>query len=678
MIALRLLCFSLILSFACYNASAQVTDTTVVLPPDTLRVPLPDSAVAPLQASIPPKPITARFQIPFLDEGPGLAFSDSLPTTHAALDPAGLLSDVAGSFLYDFGTSGWPDGWSPFGIAPHDVALSFNGIPFDNTIAGTSEFELLPFPILQPFKLQAGRFGAPLTVNTRLRGLDVPRPLTEIRYRQSNNGLKSVLVFHSQQRRMPLRRQMGTLGITLAYGGHGAAGEYAGSQLEGARQLLARIRYKHPWGSIEMMNLSNRRRLGAQGGVVVDEAFYDAIYNRFGSTVINADAQRQSLRNDLALTLRSKILPDSTRPFSAMTYWTAGTFRYVLGDTLQARTSRLGYRISQDLGLNLGALAGNVTVALEGWTENLRKNSTALPDSLELSRSALNFSVLGSVPLGPLSLELEPGLHKNENESFVAGRGRVSYDRGWIKLFSQASYSGQTHSWIQRYGWGGTVSPLAAFPESRVTHLQAGIALHGGPFNLDVTAFVNQSKNYTDYFASATSDSISVALFPSPVEWSGVSADFGIRKYAARGFYVTVTPTLYQLNNPGASAAHSMLLGSLPEVFIQGRFGLRYRIFQGDLDFDLYTKARLWSSFQSRTLHPETGLLVLRPPGSRPVDESVAMDIVLEAGIRTATLFLVFENVLSHPSILVGNVLVPDYPLPAQRFRFGVYWPIQD
>ncbi|MFK7844882.1 MAG: putative porin [Rhodothermales bacterium] len=684
MIVLRLFFYSLFccvsLTFTLHDVSAQVVDTTKTPSPDSLRIALPDSTAMPDSSALPQfadstvKQITFKTPVSFLDTDPGLILHDSLPTIHPAQDPAGLLSDLPGSFLYDFGASGWPDGWSPYGMAPHDVALGYNGIPFDNSISGTPEYELLPFSVLQPFKLQEDRFGAPLTVNTRLRSLDVKRPISEIRYRQSNNGLKSVLVFHSQQRNIPLRQQMGVLGITLAYGGHGANGEYSGYQLEGARQLLARLRYRHPWGSIELMNFSNRRRLGAHDGIMVDENFYEAIYNRFAGTAINADAQRQTIRNDLALTVRSNVLPDTTRPLTAMGYWTAGTFRYVLGDTLQARTSRFGYRISQAVAVG----NGEVTVALEGWNEKLREDSRALPDSLNPTRSSFNLSALTSLPLGLANLEVEPALHAQDGDSFLGGRGRLSIGNRSVKLFAQASYSGQKSSWVQQYGWGDTIRPLPASPESRVTNLRAGISLLGGPFSLDVTGFINRTSNYTDFFSSTSTDSISVEVFPTPVQWTGLTADFGVRKYATRGFYLSITPTFYQLNNPASSAAHSTLVGSLPELYVQGRFGMRYLIFKGDLDLDLYTKVRLWSSFQSRSLHPETGLLVLRTVGSRPVDASVAMDVVLEAGIRTAKLFLAFENVLSHPSLIVGNLLVPDYPLPAQRFRLGIYWPIQD
>ncbi len=682
MIALRLfpflasflVAFLVLLPCSTLPVFAQVADTTIAPPPrDSLALPVADSLNQP---PLPEQSIIFKTPVPFLDLDAGVTVGDTLPTKGIALGPADLLAGYNGSFLYDFGASGWPDGWSTDGIAPHDVALSYNGIPFDNSVTGVANYELLPFALLQPFRLQPGRFGAPLTVNTRLRSLNVSRPITEIRYKQSSNGLKSVLVFHSQRRSIPLRQRMGVLGILMAYGGHGANGEYPGSRLEGARQLVARLRYQHPWGAVELMNLSNRRRLGAHAGVVVDENNYDAIYARFGASVVNSSAQRQTLRNDLALTARTNVLPDTTRPFTTMGYWTAGTFRYVDGDTLQARSSRFGYQLSQALQLG----KGEVNVILEGWREHLRKNSNALPDSLDPARSALQLTLHTTLPLGPAQLEIAPALYSSKNDrlddTFFGGTSKLSFSNGTLGGFLQASYTTQNGSWIEDYGWEGSIEPFRA--TSRMAQLQAGVSLSAGPLTLEGKVFTNNTENYTDFFARSDSESIDLALFSTAVNWVGLSGELGLRKLARRGFYLTVSPTLYRLQNPNSSGAHSILSATLPGLYLQGRLGMRYVIFQGDLDLDLYAKARLWSAFDSRTLHAETGVLVLRPVGSRPVDASVAMDVVIEAGIRTATLFLAFENVLSNPALIPGNLFVPDYPLPAQRFRFGVYWPIQD
>jgi hypothetical protein len=65
-------------------------------------------------------------------------------------------------------------------------------------------------------------------------------------------------------------------------------------------------------------------------------------------------------------------------------------------------------------------------------------------------------------------------------------------------------------------------------------------------------------------------------------------------------------------------------------------------------------------------------------PSDRPPAASSTIDLVFEGGIRGATVSLAYENLLSGTNVLIGNLIVPDYPLPQQRIRFGVRWPIKN
>lgn len=655
-------------------AAAQEADTTRAARPDSLRIPaaLNDSLAVP--DSVQTAVVIQRDPIAFLDRVAGEAISDTLPARHPAMDAVGMLGEMAGSFVYDFAIAGWPDGWSPFALSPNNTGLSFNGIPFDDAVTGRPAYELLPLSLLQPLRLQGDRYGVPMTVNSQLLPFDAGRPVTQVRYGTTSNGLQSVMVVHNQLRRIPLKQQVGIFGFTLGYGGHGGNGEYPGSQLAGARQLVARIRYGHPLGSIELLNLNNRRRLGAHGGVEPVGSVFETIYNRFNPQVINADAIRQELRNDLGLTIRSKLLPAIDEPFSASGYWTATTFRYINGDTLQARTGRLGYSLQQPVAV----ASQRFVVNLEGWREQLRKDSPSLPDSLGIVRNALHASMMMQFDMKGFKLDIQPGLHRNDKETFAGGRLRLAKTSGFLGFYGEATHAGDARSWVETYGWGQDIRPLSDAPDTRTSILQAGLKITAGAFDIGLSGFVQRSTDWVDYFKDTDTDTLRVLALDGAIQWQGATLDLGFRRDAARGFYLTATPTFYQMNNANASAGHRALSGSMPELFVQGRMGLRYLLFQGDLDMDLYGQGRLWSTFRSRTLHAQTGLLVLRGDGVRDVDGSAALDIVLEAGVRTAKIFIAFENLLSGTTLVLGNMLVPTYPLPQRRFRFGVYWPIQD
>ena len=483
-----------------------------------------------------------------------------------------------------------------------------------------------------------------------------------------------MIVLHSQQRRLGTAGRPAILAIALGYGGHGANGEYAGSKLEGARQLLARLRYKHPWGSIELMNLQNRRRLGAHAGVQPLGSDFNTIYNRFSATVRNPNAQRRDLRNDLVLTARARIVPGFAEPLALTGYWTARTFRYTDAVDLQARTSRLGYRIAQ----SFGTARARATIHIEGWSEGLRDDSTALGDSIRDRRGAVHASLEGALRRGSWSATASAGWHRDAGDGYAAGRLRVERAGRGFGVYAEASYTGRTPSWVESHGWGPTLLPAGDANGTRIALARAGAHIDVGPFDLSVEAFAHRVEHAVDLFPAAGADTVQVRRLGTPVRQAGLTAGLGFRRTRDRGFYLSVTPTLYRFDDPGASPEHRMLSRSLPEAYVLGRTGLRYLLFRGDLDMDLYARGRLWSPFLSRTMHPETGLLVVRADGDREVEASAALDVVLEAGVRTAKFFLAFENLLSGTSLVPGNMLVPVYPLPARRFRFGVFWPIQD
>ncbi|MGB1375930.1 MAG: hypothetical protein ACPG8N_09435 [Rhodothermales bacterium] len=114
----------------------------------------------------------------------------------------------------------------------------------------------------------------------------------------------------------------------------------------------------------------------------------------------------------------------------------------------------------------------------------------------------------------------------------------------------------------------------------------------------------------------------------------------------------------------------------MPKRWASARLGWKALLFQGDLDLDLFVRGRAWESMHGLRLHTPTGLLVLPKDASTPASESAVVDIGAEGDVRGATFFFAYENMFSGTTLLIGNLLVPDYPLPRQRIRFGVYWPI--
>lgn len=662
-----LLMLATLVSFAApETARAQVPDTTRVAPDS--------SAAAPEISPAPP-----RSPVGFRRAEPGVAVVDTMLAHSFERDATGVLAALPASFVYDFGTIGWPNGWSPYGLNPQRVALLLDGLPFDDLATGRPRYDLLPFSFLERLRLQAGRYGAAQAVYAQVRAYDVPQPLTELHYRTSSIGLQSIYALHTQRRPLALFGQGGVMRVLFGYGGHGSRGEYEGSRLRRMRQLLVRTRYEQADWSIDLAYFHNQRRLGAHSGVVPGTPF-ETIYNRLIANVRNPDAERQTIRHDLSLTARARLLPGLAAPLTLSAFWTAQTFRYrnPRADTLVARASRYGVRAHQDFRLGPNRLR----LLLEGWTDRLRR-STALPDSLGLSRSELHLTLRDSLRRGGLEASVEGGLHATDHATFVGGTLGLAQRVGPLRLFAEAWHAGQSVSWIEAYGFGRFVQPLDATPDGRVSQARAGLTLRAGAFDLTIFGFAHEATHPLDLYTTGE-DSVAARVADAPFRRAGVGGDLGWRRAARRGLYLTAQPAFVRFFNADASPEHARMEAALPKFFAQGRLGARYALFRRDLVLDVSVRGRFWTEMRSRTLHAPTGLLVLPGedddlfPASGLLPASSTLDVVVEAGIRTAAVFLAYENVLSGTQLLTGNLIVPVYPLPERRLRFGVFWPIDN
>lgn len=647
--------------------SILVTSPLRAQVPDSTGAATPDSVAAP-----------ALTPVGFSGPEPGVAVTDTVLALSAAPDVAGMLAAVPGAFVYELGAFGWPDGWSPYGLNPQQIGLLLNGLPFDDPVTGRPRYDLLPMAFLEPLTMQASRLGRPLALQATLRPFDAPQPLTELTYRTSNTGQQSVMGVHAQQRVRSLFGRPGVVSALFGYGGHAADGEYPGSRLRRMRQLWGRLRYTQDTWSLEVNNLHNRRYVGAHGGVQPQPGLpFESIYTRIGADVRNPDARRQTIRNDLALTARARLWPAFSEPLTASAYWTAQTFRYTNAnqDSLDAKTNRFGGRVHQDLRLGVHA----IRLLVEGWTDHLRHSrQSALPDSLGLARTQLHATVRDAFRAGAFDGMLEGGMHVTDAATFPGGAMSLGWQAGAVRLFGEASVAGQPVAWIEEQGFGRFLQAMSSVPDGRVMQGRIGFTAQWGPFDVTAFGFAHEVTQPLDLYETSVTDSVAARVASSPFRRAGVGGDIGWRREARRGFYLTAQPTLVQFLNDTDSPEHFRVRASLPRFFAHAQFGARYLLFNGDLDLDLSLQGRFWSEFRSRLLHPPTGLLIVPLADARVFGPSGTLDVVVKGGIRTATLFVAFDNVLSGTQVQAGTLIVPTYPLPERRFRFGVYWPIQN
>lgn len=661
-------------------------DTTDTPPPDTLQRPPADTSDRPEQ---PLRPLS------FSPSPYGRMQTDSIPGRLPHVSVETILAERAGGFFYDLGEYGWPHGWSPRGFAPHRVHLWHDGFSFDDPLTGRPRFDLLPPSFLASPRIGRDPGGGAVGVHTSWRAYAPKRPLTEIRYRYSRDGLHAVEVGHSQKRQLDLFGRPGVLHITVGYGGRKADGVYDGSAVRRERRLWGRLRYQTNDWAVELADRSSIFRIGAHGGATPPGQRFTTIYALpvAASSVRHPDARRKTIRNDLTARVRGPFLPSFDHRTEMSARWTSHTFDFrpdgEVSDTTWTTKLNGGHvRLQQSLTTGAHTLTGTARGSL--W--DVAQSNVS---SIEGSRSAAHFGLRDSLQLGRTAVVLDAGGHLTSERSYPSFHAWSRHPAGPVRVTASLTATGQQGAWIEETGFPFVHSRSTARSGGANRLLEGTLGIHteADPFDVGVTGFAHQIRNSVDLYAvqsdsdspSTTTDTVAAQTSPTPVRRAGVTGTLGWRRNTQRGLYATGRGTLVQTLNAGASALHNRLARTLPVAFGRARIGARFVIFT-NLVTDLYVQARGWSTMNSRWFHPPTGRFVV-PPRESPVPgpnaparigPSGTVDVRAEAQLRSATLFFTFQNVQAGTQLQPGTFVVPIYPLPPQQFRFGVFWPIFD
>ncbi|MCH8276036.1 MAG: hypothetical protein IIA50_00640 [Bacteroidetes bacterium] len=619
--------------------------------------------------------VTSGRSAGFFSDVQGEAESFASPRHRAELDLPALLASSPGFFSHTFGSPGWPGAPSPFGLDPNLVGLSLDGLPFEDLNTGRPRYDLIPYGLVDSVRTNNRKSGRVLGFHATTGTFDPGVPRTNLRYQSSNIGLQAVDAVHAQTRLFSLTGPGDRIDFVVGYAGAGAAGEYPGSRLRRARRMFTRLRLDHGSWSAEIFELYNRRHLGAHAGVVALAGRpQSSIYQRLGASVRNEEAKRTTIRNDLSLRLRVFALRS---PVTVTGFWTTQTLQYrSSSDTLTTRLHRIGGSFHQDY------RSGRHRLSLAGmaWVDRFRSGNGLHPDAIpstgRASRSYFELTVSDSTGIGRLRINAGAGLHSDDGNAFPSVSLAIRQDFDAVSIRIEAGYTGLRSSWIDRYGFGPTAGALPEVAGPRLMTLQGHIGTGFRSFGLSVTGFVSRLSNGIVRTINGSTLEGGVHVLSNVVQRTGASLDISFRRESTSGIYVFIRPTLIRIESGESEGIGLAEESSVPDFWVTGRMGIRTLLFSGDLDLDLSVRGTYWQKFSGRRLDPRTGLLILPVNDPREVPASGTVEIVAEAGVRTATLFLSYDNILSGTGIMAGNLLIPDYPLPAQRFRFGVFWPI--
>lgn len=587
-----------------------------------------------------------------------------LPIQAHNADPSIALGWEPGVFSWTFDAAGWPNGASVHGSDPNTTSLRWDGRAIEDLLVGRPRFDMVPIAMLVSQGWQAGDVVMTSDV------LANPQPVTRVRYESAGDGLQAVQALHVQNRYRSISDSTGyRLQTVFGYAGAGAEGEYDGSKLRRARQITARVAVHAATWSAWIQDVASRRAVGAHAGVVpFGGATYESIYQRLGATVSDPSARRRTVRNDLEIGT------------SAERFGWNGTLRALRSSqTLDFRGNILRVRgwttrwqllstISRDV--KVGRLSVDAHVLKDGqfggtaW-DNAPSNRTQAGASVGLSsKDRFNVTV---------------GVRDGSQHSWWLGRASASARMGRFDASGSVSRDARRVSVLEWAGFGVGADGLTALTsiplqEKREVRLQVGWAV--GTVRLEANASHVQEPDAIAHFEGTDHPDMTSRIMNGTRSRSAVAVSLRWRDDGRRGLYGRVHATVTEASADDAGTDGVIWAQSVPGQWATAQLGLKALLFQKDLDLDLYVRGRVWDDMNGLRLHTPSGLLVLPTDTSSPVGQNGAMDIGAEGDVRGATFFFAYENLFSGTTVQIGNLLVPDYPLPRQRIRFGVYWPI--
>ena len=602
---------------------------------------------------------------------PSSAQETRLPMQDLDPDLSVSLSAAPGVFGWTFGTAGWPNGLSPDGRDPNTVELLWDGLPVDDLISARPRFDAVPVAFLD-----ARSWDARGRAFTTTDSLLTAAPLTRVRYESAGDGLQAVRAMHVQNRTVGRQDSTGMqasrLQTVIGYSGAGARGEYDGSRLRRGREIAIRLGWHAATWSVWLDEVAMRRSVGAHGGVIpFSGADYESIYQRLGALVDNQDARRRTVRNDLRLGGRLHALGWNHQ---LVTFRSSQTLDFLDGaSSTRAWTSRWGIDVRGSRPFSAGQI---------GWRGFAQRDAgfggsawATDPDTRSFAGVSANWSRSDSPDRG---WSIEGGWKRSDDHSWEHAAANVNQRFRRFNLRGSATHDARRNSLLDLAGFGTFAGPLAERPLQREQRFTTGFTMDAGPWRLSVDGSILRERDAVSYFLNGSNTILAPAVMNGWRSRSLLTVTADWRKAGRKGLYGQVSGTLQTTSTDGNGAVESAWRKGMPGEWASARIGVRALLFQKDLDLDLYLRGRYWGQMGGLRLHTPTGLLVLPESGESPVDADWLVDVVAEGGVRGATLFLAYENMFSGTTWQVGNLIVPDYPLPRQRMRFGVYWPIRN
>jgi hypothetical protein len=581
------------------------------------------------------------------------------------------LNELPTGFTYRLGNVGWSDSWSYRGFDPSHLEFRLDGISVRDAATHRALLEMAPVDAIESPGLTTTGSGSTVLLQSRVRPFEHRRPYTELRYRNGGAGFQFISATHVQRRRLHILGAPTVTQFVVRFGFHEWNGQYPNSDSD-LSQVFARIGFTSRRWRVRFTNSYSLRSRGAHSGVLEKPGQgFDSVYERFNASVGDPTARQRHQRNQFDVSAEHTWLTDM-KPLAIRASYIRSLYRYSRDADTENRASEFHLNIEQEAP---EFIRGHELTGRFSFETASISSDGLLSGGGGAAKSRMIVSLSDRFALLRGDSRVTLGLHGSDDWVYPSASLQIMKPAGRLKIRAEAGLNGRAPSPLERVG-GLDMRPLDDSPgHTRTENLQLSIADESRPLAWSLSGFLSRLVDPIDLARASEDGGYNVVQLDGSVTWIGLSAEVGWRTRQTSGLYGVLGPTVQQATSSSTDPVASLMTSTLPKMHGFARFGYRNQFFKGDLDLDLYVVGHLWTSFRSRvynTIHSVTSL-----PGldEAEVRSSGTLDLRLAAGIREATLFLSFDNILADLAY-PGALVVPVYPLPAQIFRFGVLWPI--
>ncbi len=647
---IALFCLAQCLNAQTVPADSTRTDTTQYQRLDSLRAyTLPIPLVGSLDRSMSVSHIITDSAINFID------YTNS----------GDLLQMTPGIFIRDLGSAGQLDGITMRGIDGRGIAFMSDGILLNDPLTGIFNPNLYPTENIEHAEIitgtQAFLYALNSTggaVNFVSKSKKALRPYSRIRYSESayDYGFIDGLVSQDVIR---------GLNVTAGFQHQTLTGKFPNSN-DDSWNARIKLRYNISGKfNVYFSENYNQTQVGLNGGVDTTTP-YENRFDRFLAQLRNTDSYEKITRHDLQLGSAGKFLSDST-VISSITFFHSTNFREYRdeenrpgsnGITVKQddRSQWFGVRLSQELSvgrqrLNLGGnLESRGVIASPATGEHLHTASNVFAKTDILPTENIKVSVYGRAD------------HYLAQSPLSYGSDGTITPIPYLEFFGGYSRSFRFPTMQELYWRDSTVSAtLADFPPERHHLLEAGMRLLSDQSVLfEITFFHRNIFDAIDIVPTQHKYPFPTLAF-TPESNLTLQGWTSTTKIHVGSWYVE--GELQYLETKTDQGYRS----SFPKWSGAGGIYFWDKLFTGHLDLKVGIHGRIISSYRGMEYNPQALAFV---PSTQPdVDAAGTSDLVLIAHIGSAYVHFIWENLPDRQ-----YVIVPFYPMPDRRIRFGISW----